>query len=497
MGKPFDFATLTRRCDDLLKQGQVVPAARLLRSALPRRIPEERVLEVARIARRTGQISLGLRLLAGRVERKAGRSARQAELRAEYAVLLTLNGCVLEAIHLLDNLDLKLHPDALLAKSWCHFELWEHERAVPLLLEYVERQRSPYYRAAGAINLAEAYLAAGNDAAALDLLSRTIPALKKEGFRRLLANALHWRAQAHGRAGQPTRARADLREALSLFGKTSVSDALLIRRQIAFQAAEEARSAGPIQEFREEARVARDWESVRECDFQALRLRFRRSLYERLYFGTPYEAYRRRMAEAFGETRPPREFLWGDRGAPTLDLARRTGPQERKLTRQNNALIDALLRDFYRPVTVGELFARLFPAERFDPRSSPVRVHQCIRRLRRWLAQAKLPLEVLCEGRLYYLRKTGPIAVRIPVEMRRTITLPGPVEALSARFGAEFFTAHDARIALGCSKATACRILSGAEASRRTEKTGKGKNTRYRFVAPPAEAASVSPRNLP
>jgi tetratricopeptide (TPR) repeat protein len=462
-----------QKCDALIRKGSLPLARELLKNLPISRIPRDARLPLAQLARRLGLLSLGLRLLFPLINRNAKQSRGQMELFAEYAVLLVQNGSVTEAMRLLQDRDLTLHPDALLAMAWCHFERWEYELALPLLRKYIPAQPKPYFNLAGRINLAEALLATKNFAEALELLSSAIIEAEKNQHIRLMANALHLRAQVYAEKKMLKKSDADLFRALSIFGDTNAPDALLIRRQWAFNRAAECGSPKSIQVFRTEALSLKAWESVRECDLQLSKTN--RKILPRLYFGTPYPGYRHRLEKTYS---PPVNFLWGHTESDALDLSQRT----KGVTRQNLLLLDILLRDFYLPFSAGGIFSELFPVEIYDPFLSPIRVHQCLKRLRQWFLREKIPLEVVCKNRRYLLRPTAPFSVLIPLALRHESRAESPLDKLVSAFGEKLFSREEAAQILGFSKATTNRYLLNEISDARIEKIGAGKNTRYRLL---------------
>lgn len=469
------YAELVTQCERLLRAGRVAHVARLLRGISPARVGTAERLPLARAARRSGLFYLGLRLLRGHL--REGDRRQRAARTAEYAVLLYHVGYGGEALALLRGIPPDHHPDLLLAQSWCLFERWEFAPTVPLLRAYVARQEDPYLRLAGEVNLGEALLACGDVEESRLLLDAAIRQSEKDGHVRLLANALHLRARANVALGKISDSDRDLERAYALFGGIDASDAILIRRQRAINEALRTRSSAPLRRFRAEALRAGDAESVRETDLAQLSLAPSRALLDRLYYGTPYPRFRRGLRGA-----PSATFTWGSRSGPVFDLGEkkvRWRDGAVVLTSQYRVLLLTLLGDFYRSPSVGGLFAGLFPGAYFDPATSPARVHQALKRLRRWFRENRIPLDVVCARRRYSLVPRGPVAVRIPLALRKSESLD-PLSRLEEGLAAEF-TAKQARELLGLSKATVTRLLASAVDSGKLARRGRGKLVRYEF----------------
>lgn len=481
------------KCEQLIRSGQIQNAGRLMMQIDPTQVKRPLRAPLATLARRSGKLAIGFRLLNQAVNNPTKRGPANAHELAEYAILLTLSGALNEAFRIFERvpLDQRENPAVLLAKAWCYFERWDYPSAIPLLKTYIQKEDDSYKRTAGKVNLAEAYLATGHEARALKLLDASVSYAARHRQRRLHANALTLRARLYLEKNQIKRAEIDLETAHELFGRTETSDALLVRRQIAIHHALTSRTPKMIRAFQNEAQRAGDWESVRECDLQRLSLKFNPQLFEKLFYGTPYPKYRERLKKQMTATNDSRDFfLWGSRSGPVLDL--QTGKIERPkfsqahdtlcFTPQIQFILDSILRDLYRPIEIAGLFAALFPQEPFDFESSPDRVHQALKRLRQWLKINHLPLLLRCDQGKYTLQRTAPFAIRIAKATRLTETRLQFLDEIQMRFGRKSFTAKEVREQMSLSKATATRKLTSACQSGKLTTSGLGKNTLYRTV---------------
>ena len=462
---------ILKTCDELIRRGRIFQARRLFARIEFKKLTRAETLSAANVARRVSKIDLGLKLLYPFVyPEHAGVSPREAE-RAEYATLLSLAGCVREALDLLPT---PKSPESLLARAWCLFETWNYEDALALLRSYIKEQKDPYYVFAGRVNLAEALYSTGDSKESLEHLSAAISFAESAGYDRLLANALHLRARSLAELGQFKKSDADLAHAASIFGTSPTADAFLIGRQRVFNRARKTKDLRPLRRLRVEATRGKHWESVREIDFQSLSIEFHEKVFEKLYFGTPHEDYRARLVNAFAR-KAPESFIWGRSRALGLDLESGwlSGGE---LTKQLHRLLAQLASDLYAPQSLGQVFSGVFPGERFHWQHSPNRVHQVLNRLRRFFKEQRIPLDVACVDSFYSLRMTGPFAIRIP----RSVSLDrDPLAQLRAKFNSAF-TAGDARLLLKMPKSSLTRLLRDAVESGELEVIGVGRGTRYR-----------------
>jgi tetratricopeptide (TPR) repeat protein len=473
-----------KKCETWIRLGQLPLASRYFLSLPRARLAFRDRLALAKIARRLGHLSIGLRLLLDQFERRDLTENEKAELTAEYAVLLIQNGNVQEAATRLEQTS-GSHPSLLLARAWCAFERWDYVPAIPLLLAYVETETDPYWKLAGRVNLAEAFLAAGRIQESFESLNPTIQELTERGFARLRANALNLRAQAYFVTGALVHSNRDLQTAMEIFGRRTAPDAILIRRQLAINQSFEKKTATPLKRFRDEAIGARAWESVRECDFQILKIEYRKNSFNRLLYGTPYPRFRERLIGTFGAGDSSESFLLGDRYADQVDLAQRHFVFNRRtveMTLQTHALLGILFSDFYRPPNTGELFACLFPSEHFHFLHSPVRVHQCLKRLRDWTKAHRLPMSLVAKKSRYFLQLETGLAVRVPIGNALLHAEPNAVVRLKNQLGdrPDFLT-KDVEEKMLISKASAKRFLRTAIEQGKIERVGRGPMTKYVF----------------
>lgn len=417
------YETLAADCESDIRAGRVARSARRLASLNLAQVPRPWRLPLSRLCRRSGLVVMGLRLLTPLIRAPLGGLPVKPteEERAEYGVLLQINGSVDEAVALLDPLVVVRHPDALLYRSFCHFNRWEYRESIPLLQDYCELPLQPYASLVGRVNLSAALAMAKEHSAALDSIGQALAAAKGGGFLRLEANCLELRAQVHLQSADDERARDDLENAVRLLGAANIPDTLFIQKWKAVLEARKSGSIEPFEALRTEARSRRVWETFREADLLELQVRFSQARFERLYYGTPFTAYRRRIAEELGE-RPLRPHVRiGGESAPCFDVEAGCFGEARILKPGSKAhqVLEVLARDLYKPIGVGGLFFELFPGEHFDIFSSPDRIHQIVRRTRNQLKSLKLPLQILEEKGRYRLAADGDVAFLLPLNKSR------------------------------------------------------------------------------
>lgn len=475
---------LIKICEDEIRGGNPGSVRKRLANLNVAKIPRPFRRALAALARRSGHIQLGLKILSPLIHPDRGRLViPEAAEFAEYGALLQQNGSISEAMSTLHSVDTSKAPEAHLFLAFCFFSTWDYESAILGLRKYVASGLPAYQTLVGEVNLSAALAATGREDEALSLVASALDHAAKGNHFRLQANLLEIRAQILIRQLQLDHAEGELKRALHIFNDHGVHDQLFIRMWTSVIEGMRTGRAEPVLLFQQEAQRRRHWESVRESDLYALKISFENGRFHRLYYGTPHRSFRQRIANELG--REPEEdfFLHGSVTDPCMDV--RTGEIERfaepKPGKKTHQVLKILLHDLYRPQRVGSLFAELFPGEYFNPHSSPNRVHQCLKRARRYIHESGLPLKIGVVNGQYYLQKTGPFAFRLPKHRERIDVAHATLARLRAQFP-DSFTAREARQYAGISYTTMNGWISWALKNGHIISAGRGRLTRYQFT---------------
>ncbi len=478
------YQNLISECDALIKAGELTSVAARI-SKLPfAQIPREPRLGLAKICRRAGIITHGLRLLQPliRQEKIVHNPASEAEI-AEYAALLSRNGSIAEAASLLTTVDFVRTPEAQLYLGFCRVLTWDYASAAQSFASYLAADLPEYSKLVARVNLAAAYLA--TDVEATEFIEETIEFARSAGASRLIGNLLELRAQTSIRRADYSRASADLDAAAGIFAGSRGYDLLLIKKWRAVIAATQSGRVLPLMNFRKLAVRHAHWESVREADLFSLKIKHDQQRFDHLLFGSPMIAYRERVLKMLAQT-PSDSFLFGQTPGTVLDLSANTSDERTGLNpgKQIHQSLVALSKDFYVARNTGTLFADLYPGEYFDVQSSPGRVRQAIRRSRAWLTGNRLPLAIVHSNGSYRLNFHGSFALKVSL-MREDVHAGGAYwNELTHIFPpGRRFSAGEACRALQISRSSVHRICKEALADGRLISEGEGRAIRYRRVA--------------
>jgi hypothetical protein len=486
--------------DAWIRQGKLKVAARRLKEVAPGPGTEAR-LEFARLCRRAGVPMLGLRALkpivrpGARLRGDAGRASPAAL--TEYAALLLRLGAATEATRWLARVRTEDTPDKLLFEAFACFRQWDYAAAIAPLERYCQDPRvTPYSRLVGQVNWAAALVLERQDAQAERLLGRLAQATLAGGHDLLYGNTLETWIQLRVFQGRPGEALEFLAEVERRGFIRPGAEGILFRKwaAIARRCADpdDRRARRSLADLAVEARGLGSWEVARDCDFHEARLTRDRALMERLYFGTPYPAYRARIvALGFEPAQSVVDWCLGPPGVPKprdiLDV--RTGVvagRARDELRPGSLglrLIQTLASDFYRPWRLAELHAALYPGQHFDPESSSLRVHQLLRRARAALAQARSSIRIEENRETYRLASGAPAIVRLgsihPTGLAGRAQ--GIIDRLVAALGSptRSFSSSEAARILELDPRTVRRALRQAVSDGRLIRVGLARASRY------------------
>ena len=144
-------------------------------------------------------------------------------------------------------------------------------------------------------------------------------------------------------------------------------------------------------------------------------------------------------------------------------------------------LLRALASDFYSPRKSATLHAEVFPSEFFNPQSSPRRIQELIRRLRRELTARDIPLSVTTFEGFYGAEPTSACGIRTRVNASLGPGEGAFLDRLGAEFGTREFSASEVAGSFDISVRTANRLLRSSIQEQKLSRSGSARATRFRF----------------
>lgn len=482
---------LLESIDADIRAGRQAKARKDLTDLCRATVPREHRLRVGALSRRAGLPYLSLRLLAPHV-RPAGKKIGDAtpEEKAEYAAGLIYVGASGEALEILSSLG-KAPTEAALFTAFALFAQWEYARAIPVLSEYVRAGGlTDYQRLVGNVNLAAALVTERHSDDAAKLLS-AIEKQSREGQSQLLHGViLLLSAQNH--VFQKNWAEADryLELAQEDLKNSESLEALFVRKwkAIASLLRKQADGDRNMLAIRDEAVRRGHGETVRDIDrFLALHHRDE-SLFIHVYYGTPYDSFRRRLksdADFRVDLPPVYSLKLGEGWDPpvSVDVARGEASDGRKPLKFGghvHLLLKEFCHDFYQSSSLTALHARVYEGEYFNPISTPAKMHRLMVRLREWLEGENIPLRIEEKRSNYRLVGEAPCWLTVK---ERTLTSSHPqLDQLQSKFADDKFSVKEASRCLDAPSRTVLRLLEKGMSDGRLTREGKASATRYHFL---------------
>ncbi len=500
---------LHQEIETALRTGKRDLARHALLKVKGKSLPRSKAKLFATLARRAGLLPLALQIMTPIVRPKTKLDvAASAEEIATYSLVLLGLGAVQECNSLLKSVD-QNNPDIILASAFACIKTWDYVQAIVFLEKYIASATpSPYAKMIAKVNLAASQIATGQLTNGKILLREILEVTTKEGWLQLNTNALELSIQTAVQEGDWTGCDQILRETARQTdtnpGQVDSTLFLLKWEAIADVMRNKAKQESLLQlrSVRKKAEVMNHWETVRDCDFhEALALQDT-ALALRVYFGTPFPSYRKRLRDATaGWLTIPNSYQLQFRnsiashnlGEPIgkrvfqLSSGREIGNEAIALPvgKSLHQALWTLASDSYRPFSVGTLYSEIFKAEHFNPSSSPRRVAFLIHRLRNWFDEHGIPLDVVSNRDGYRLSSTGEYTLELS-ETKSEVVHPNQIsferlQMIALQSQKSELSIHDIAIAIESSERGARYFLKWAIEHGKLVRTGRGRSIRYKL----------------
>lgn len=478
------FEILLQECDADIRAGKLHHVARRLAHVDAARIPRVWRLPLAKICRRAGLYSLGLRLLS-RLANGTKTKATAAEL-TEYSALLVRSGAIDEALDYLKNVNSTEVPESLLIKAFALFARWEYQEAIPDLEKYLQASLPESALLVGRSNLALALVETRRHKPARQMLEENIRLAQAQGYSHLETYNISLLAQVYLQEENFKAARKLLNSVPPDSSQSqSNNDWSILKLKLVLDGLEN-KDTKPLMLLRKLAIDKNDWSAIRDADLYLLKVDFKEETFLHLYFGSPLPGFRNRIHSELGRVPDRKIYVLGKKSAPRFDLetGKIDGKSILRAGLKCHQLIAILLRDFYQPLRLGGLHAALFPGDHFDVSSSPDRVHQVLSRTRKWLMENQIPVRINESEGFYSLSIEGNFSFRVAIDRKAKDLFARRMETLAVAFpNAKLFSCQDIQDKLGLSVTSAHRLLNQAIESGQIERLGNLKRpSGYRIV---------------
>lgn len=479
--------------DLLTRQGQRLRVATELENLRRRQVPAEFLPALARIANRNSAYYLALRLLYKEIhDETESQTKLPQEAYAVYANSLLNIGALEEAKRCAQKASSS--HEGKLVKAFIDFAQWNYENAIPHLQNYIlSPETSAYQKSVGHLNLAAAFVSLGHFSKARILLEKLIQVLSSDpNSKLLLGNSYELMSQIEIFESHDQAAQTLLQKAKTTLAEFPGRYLLYVKKWEAVLELSRAENkklrTGGLLDVKREARELRNWETLRDCDFHLARLTGDTELLYRVFYGTPYQAFRKRIEKVYGLKVPqttafsfcpteisetPAEICWS-----LNDKA-----QWKDCSPLHWTLVQTMVKDIYRPPRMGVIFSSLYQGEKFNPFSSPQRVRNTVLRFNQWAQKGPGGFKIHIEKGDFFLAGPPGLGISINQIQRRQPIWKIQMQHFRQVYGGKSFSSQDLAQHLKISRRTATALLKKALSSKMVSQIGSGSQTRYLFYS--------------
>jgi hypothetical protein len=355
---------------------------------------------------------------------------------------------------------------------------------------------SEFQIALAKLNLASSHEFEGHTAKARALTEELLPLAGGRQWRLIERDALLLAGELGMRRADWGDARRRFREALAVSEGAGL-DPILAEKWLAILDIHEfpgdAASFTRLETLKAKAIGLHKWEVSRDCDFHSACVRRDGEILNRLYYGTYFGSFRRRLIRDTREFwTPPNHYLWRPApgsGGTVVDVSmgefRQGGRSEKLENDMRLRLFQILTLDLYRPFKIGGLFLELYPDKHFDVINSSQTVANVIQRLRGLFRERGWGMDVECVDRLYRLSVRGDFTFILSDSRVQNLDSLAPyrerLALLKRHWPYQVFSAKQAARTLAIPLAESRKLLRRASQERDVLALGRTSSRLYRF----------------
>lgn len=473
------------------------------------KINESDLIIIANLFRRVQLSGNAINLLTPSIRSYREKKYRPSlRLIAEYAMALHRIGNSMEAKLLLNDPLMQSYHYAQFYLGLISLTEWEYEKSQKYFTDFLNSQKLDIYeRCLGELNLLATviFLEHNHDKIEGEIIDLIIR-LESYGFQLLASNAKEILIQYYASFGDLERndfakkniMNEKLKKIIShennLFKNlhtTIYSHYLQKWLCVNLMKTNPKKALYEFKELQKKAYLSTSWEVFRDCEFYIAKITNSSDRFNKLYFGTPYPAYRKYMLSRVKHFQPDENYLWSggqitSKKSPVLDLSTFSFyNSHQSLATQGGVLhriLLSLLSDLFRPLTVGAIFSKTYLDEYYNHSSSGLKVRQGIFRLQKLLERASLAIQVSYKNG-YSVEILEPLAIRLS---RTLININKPLtkeelllKQISNNFKQTPFSATELALFLGQSHSSSVRLLNKLMRTQEIKLLGKGHTIKY------------------
>lgn len=484
--------------EELIAKGDIAKASAMIKNIHKRfKIPFNRLAQFGQLANRCGEFTTCI----GALYKQAVKEDDHHEIIKEYATALNFLGCRHQAANLAQYLIDNKQKDALFLRALCSFRSWQYDHAVMCLKQYIQLDHlSAYKIKVGELNLAYALNCLGDNLEAKDLLEKILASSEAKNSKRMELNARLILTQVH----YGLEDWKSLKKSLESLGKekkliSPEEAASLHKWQILYdfhQGGDLNNLQAQLQSFSAECVQNKFYEIARSCDFYLGKFTQDQAIIEKNYFGSPFSGYRKSIEEFYPQINQVKNYKYNPGRGAVLDKFKEVdlftgeidGARGFDPTNKIFLFLRGIFSDYYRPLSVYELFEYIFPDEIFIPNSSTLKLSATGNRLNSFCEANKIELSVYSRKQNFYFSAENSLMLKSYKQYPRTED--EQIWQNISDLGEDgFFKSKEFVTVLNIGQKKGLNLLKKYIEDEKIEKIGKGSNTRYRIINNDKKAA--------
>lgn len=410
-----------------------------------------------------------------------------------YAAALLGLGAAEEAQELLKKI--QQHPPALLSYAISFFSSWNYEASLPLLKKYLKLQTDPYMSLVGRINLIAASIGLGDYVGGQVQLRDLITDLKDNPKASVLyGNCWEIQAQIDIENKEYEKALQSLETSKIIFKDQLTRYLLYVNKweavaKLALNPKSDLNQKNLI-EIINQAKQLRNWETIRDSEFQFAKYTANYELIQKNLLGTPFKGYHQRIKklyniqldENFLYAYAPETYLSQNAMLSESVLDKKDLHKEKLGSATGVKILNLLLKDFYKPLRAGVVHHFLNPNTYFNPFSSAHNIRNHIYRFNNSCTTNAIPLSIFINRGDIFLKLSSNKPISISAKSR--VFKSGrewSLSQISANFKGTTFSAAKVAEKLKISKRQANYLIKQALVDKDLIKINAGRSSLYKF----------------
>ncbi len=446
---------LLDKIDHSIRKGDFSTAKKVLDSIAISKTPERLVIRLSDLLTRAGMFKHNIKLLYPFMFNNV--APANPRITARYALNLQQIGAYHEASRIFEDFDFPKAPEANFYYAITLFSKWDYSEATKYLKKYLQaKELSVYERLVGKVNLIQSHLGSGDYTDGESLLKEVESEIEKPEYNLLRANCFQLKAQL-------LYAKKEFQKALQLLSssekmlKTFPSHYQLTVRfwQMICQLAlnpESNQALKAFKELRQKSVKLGRWALVRQCDYYRSMIEQNEELFLKVYFGTPFPAYRKRLEQSFGKKITiPEHYLWNptEKKAAQNNIVDVTegldlnSGSRLKRGQVPHRLLQTLSSDFYINFKLETIASYVFPDEHYNPSTSYKRAFTAVSKLQKWFKDNKIPIQVKLNDDGYRIYFVDPYVMKVRLAYDNALEFDPKSDLLSHLADNELYSARE------------------------------------------------------